>query len=133
VLAHLVPPAEPEAQARNSASSLANASGSETRSVLHDRVVLLQTNHRSQEQIRTAADAINRQDASLIDRLPCLTGLGDQQLDAPAGCWLLEQTLEPRTRCAVSCSSGRNRPIFAAAWADDRSPSGSTAPTSGTA
>ncbi len=71
VLAQLVP-ADPDAQAR-------------------ERVVLLQTNHRSQQQIRAAAQAINRQDASIVDRLPGIVPHDD--VDAQAGCFLLEQTL----------------------------------------
>jgi exodeoxyribonuclease V alpha subunit len=67
---------------------------------LCDCVVLLQTNHRSQQQIREAAQAINRREVEIIDRLPLLT-LGDgiapgvwwDNAEAAGGCWLLEQTL----------------------------------------
>jgi exodeoxyribonuclease V alpha subunit len=67
---------------------------------LQNRVVLLQTNHRSEQQIRAAAQAINRQDASVADRLPVLTFSTDvpietrwQNLETQGGCWLLEQAL----------------------------------------
>ncbi len=56
---------------------------------LQDRVVLLRTNHRSQEQIRAAAHAINAQDSAIVDRLPLLDTAS--HLDAQAGCFLLEQ------------------------------------------
>ena len=62
-------------------------------SPLQDSVVLLQTNHRSQQQIRAAAQAINRQDASIVDRLPALVFHAEQDLETQAGCWLLEQTI----------------------------------------
>ena len=87
VLAHLVPSSEHEAQASSSSVSLASASCSER------NVVLLRTNHRSEQQIRAAADAINRQDATIVDRLPAITFQSEQALDAKSGCWLLEQTL----------------------------------------
>ena len=67
---------------------------------LHHRVVLLQTNHRSQQQIREIAQAINQQDASITDRLSPLVFPGDgaleshwHNLEQQGGCWLLEQTL----------------------------------------
>jgi len=66
---------------------------------LRDCVVLLQTNHRSQPDIRTAARAINHRDAELIDRLPVLTfddgrpAASWQRAESAGGCWLLEQTL----------------------------------------
>ena len=50
----------------------------------------MQTNHRSQQQIREAAQAINRQDASIVDRLPALVLCDEQSLDAQAMavfCW----------------------------------------------
>jgi exodeoxyribonuclease V alpha subunit len=55
--------------------------------------VLLQTNHRSQEQIRTAAQAIKSQDATLAERLPLVANLSNAwpELEAKGGCWLLEQ------------------------------------------
>ncbi len=53
---------------------------------LQDRVVLLRTNHRSQEQIRAVADSINRQDLS-VERLPHLP----VNLESATGCYLLEQ------------------------------------------
>ena len=67
---------------------------------LGDCVVLLQTNHRSQQQIREAADAINRREVAIVERLPVLP-LGDgaapgvwwDRAEAAGGCWLLEQTL----------------------------------------
>ena len=77
VLAHLVPSSEPDAQARQSIKN----------------VVLLRTNHRSEQQIRAAAEAINRRDAAIVDRLPVMVFQGEQNLDASSGCWLLEQTL----------------------------------------
>jgi exodeoxyribonuclease V alpha subunit len=52
-------------------------------------VVLLKTNHRSQAQIRAAAEAINLQDAELVDRLP---PLAMELLESQSGCRLLEQT-----------------------------------------
>src|SRR5207249_113485 len=73
VLAHLAP-AESEAPARGPA------------------VVLLRTNHRSQAEIRAAADAINRQDIEVVERLPSLTLTNDTDLDKTTGCWLLQQT-----------------------------------------
>lgn len=67
---------------------------------LSDCVVLLQTNHRSQQQIRDAAQAINRRDAEIIERLPVLTfgdgvapGVWWDRAESAGGCWLLEQTL----------------------------------------
>ena len=60
---------------------------------LQNRVVLLQTNHRSQEQIRAAAQAINRQDAGVVDQLPTLSLTEDISLSSQCGCRLLEQTL----------------------------------------
>jgi exodeoxyribonuclease V alpha subunit len=65
---------------------------------LRDGIVLLQTNHRSQQQIRDAASAINRRQADVIDRLPVLTfpeGVPPtvwwDRLETSGGCWLLEQ------------------------------------------
>jgi exodeoxyribonuclease V alpha subunit len=67
---------------------------------LRDCVVLLQTNHRSQAQIRAAAQAINCRQGDIIDRLPALispsAGAPDVWWDralSGGGCWLLEQTL----------------------------------------
>lgn len=52
-------------------------------------VVLLGINHRSQEQIRAASQAINAQDISVVERLPAVpTG---EPFAAHAGCYLLEQ------------------------------------------
>jgi exodeoxyribonuclease V alpha subunit len=62
----------------------------QTAGPLQNRVVLLQTNHRSQEQIRAAAQAINAQDSGVVDRLP---PLAFTDLEAQTGCRLLEQTL----------------------------------------
>jgi len=62
---------------------------------LQSRVVLLQTNHRSQPAIRAAAQAINAQDTTLVEHLPSATFTGDttlKSLEAQGGCWLLEQT-----------------------------------------
>jgi exodeoxyribonuclease V alpha subunit len=56
---------------------------------LAEHVVLLQTNHRSQEQIRAAAQAINAQDQGVVERLPPLEA---NDLDGQTGCRLLEQT-----------------------------------------
>jgi exodeoxyribonuclease V alpha subunit len=54
---------------------------------LRERVVLLRTNHRSQAEIRTAAEAINRQDAGIVDRLPaCPIDFANI-----VGCYFLEQ------------------------------------------
>jgi exodeoxyribonuclease V alpha subunit len=65
---------------------------------LCDCVVLLQTNHRSQAQIREAAQAINRRQADIIDRLPGLStpegaapGAWWDRVEVAGGCWLLEQ------------------------------------------
>ncbi|MBI2804750.1 MAG: exodeoxyribonuclease V subunit alpha [Planctomycetes bacterium] len=74
VLAHLAPDA------------------TEVQSPLRDRVVLLKTNHRSEQRIREAAQAINRQDITLIDRLPIVSPHAFDTLEADGGCWLLEQT-----------------------------------------
>jgi exodeoxyribonuclease V alpha subunit len=64
---------------------------------LRDCVVLLQTNHRSQPQIREAARAINAQDPGVVDRLPPLVFPADgtladrwRDLERDGGCWLLE-------------------------------------------
>lgn len=57
-------------------------------SILGERVVVLRTNHRSQAEIRAAADAINRQDARIVERLPALAL---DQLGQAIGCRLLEQ------------------------------------------
>jgi exodeoxyribonuclease V alpha subunit len=64
-------------------------------SPLQNRVVLLRTNHRSQSAIREAAQAINSQDANLVDRLPGAKfpgGAALASLESQGGCWLLEQT-----------------------------------------
>jgi exodeoxyribonuclease V alpha subunit len=74
VLAHLVPD-QPAAQARPS---------------LQARVVLLRTNHRSQARIRAVADSINRQDVSVVERLPPLP----PDFAIESGCYLLEQKLK---------------------------------------
>ncbi len=67
---------------------------------LRDCVVLLQTNHRSQKQIRDAAYAINRRQVEILDRLPLVVfpdgmppGAAWDHVEAAGGCWLLEQTL----------------------------------------
>jgi exodeoxyribonuclease V alpha subunit len=60
---------------------------------LQNRVVLLQTNHRSEQHIRDAAAAINQQDAGIVDRLPPLSLHATANLDTQSGCWLIEQTL----------------------------------------
>ena len=57
---------------------------------MQHRVVLLRTNHRSQAEIRSVADSINRQDASVVERLPHLPA----ELEATSGCYLLEQKLK---------------------------------------
>ncbi len=95
VLAHLVPLAEPAAQAGSPFVVAAGATVS-----LQDRVVLLQTNHRSEQKIREAAHAINGQDISVVDRLPNLkfphlatAAERWSQLEKDGGCWLLEQSL----------------------------------------
>jgi exodeoxyribonuclease V alpha subunit len=71
----------------------------EPASPLQERVVLLRTNHRSQQHIRETADAINRQDTGVVDRLPALTFVGEgtveacwQDLERQGGCQLLEQS-----------------------------------------
>jgi exodeoxyribonuclease V alpha subunit len=69
-------------------------------------VVLLQTNHRSQAGIREAAQAINAQDASSVDRLPVLARL--DEVEVKTGCWLLEQPLATPAEVRG----------FAQAWAD---------------
>jgi exodeoxyribonuclease V alpha subunit len=56
---------------------------------MNDHVVLLRTNHRSEPRIREAAQAINAQDATIVERLPRVTAL--DTLEAQGGCWLLEQ------------------------------------------
>lgn len=73
VLAHLVPD-----------EGAAHAS-------LRDHVVVLKTNHRSEKAIRVAADAINRQDVSMVDALPRMELSGETTLDGQSGCFLLEQ------------------------------------------
>jgi exodeoxyribonuclease V alpha subunit len=67
---------------------------------LRDCLVLLKTNHRSQREIREAAEAINRQDAEVIERLPILTfadggprGVWWDRVESTGGCWVLEQKL----------------------------------------
>ncbi len=56
-------------------------------------VVLLRTNHRSQANIRDAAERINRQDTTVLSELPRLSGFDDWSvLEKNGGCWLLEQT-----------------------------------------
>jgi UvrD-like helicase C-terminal domain len=59
---------------------------------MQNRVVLLRTNHRSQEHIRSIAAAINRQDADVVERLPAADFGEDVRLTSQAGCFLLEQT-----------------------------------------
>jgi exodeoxyribonuclease V alpha subunit len=65
-------------------------------SPLQNRIVLLRTNHRSQQGIRAAAQAINRQDTSIAERLPAVSFADPvttwQTLETDGGCWLLEQT-----------------------------------------
>lgn len=78
VLAHLVE-TEPDAQAVETGP-------------WQERVALLHTNHRSQQAIREAAQAINRQDTSIVERLPGIAFPGAASLDEQAGCFLLEQT-----------------------------------------
>ncbi len=56
-----------------------------------ERIVLLRTNHRSQAEIRAVAEAINRQEATIVDTLPRLN-LADDDALSRTGCWLLEQT-----------------------------------------
>jgi exodeoxyribonuclease V alpha subunit len=81
---------------------------------LGDSVVLLKTNHRSQPLIRAAADAINRRDASIVDRLPVVTFPESapetwwERVESVGGCWLLEQSL---------ATSGELR-RFLEAWAE---------------
>lgn len=58
--------------------------------VLQNHVVLLRTNHRSQEHIRVTAAAINHQDSSVVDRLPHLDLT--ETFESHQGCLLLEQT-----------------------------------------
>lgn len=70
----------------------------ETATPLSDSTVVLRTNHRSQAEIRAAAEAINRLDSDLVERLPALRftaasvedAAGDD-LETAAGCRLLEQ------------------------------------------
>jgi exodeoxyribonuclease V alpha subunit len=63
-------------------------------------IVMLQTNHRSQPEIRAAAQAINVCDADIVDRLPTLQFPAEPipaawwaNLEARGGCCLLEQAL----------------------------------------
>src|SRR5205823_4302747 len=56
-------------------------------------VVLLRTNHRSQAGVRAAAEAVNRQDTDLIDRLPAVSLSHDTDLREQTGCCLLEQSV----------------------------------------
>lgn len=67
-------------------------------SSLGDSTVVLRTNHRSQPEIRAAAEAINQRDADLVDRLPALRFPSGPEveacwteLEAHGGCRLLEQ------------------------------------------
>src|SRR5205085_8417142 len=58
--------------------------------------LLLQTNHRSQPQIRDAAQAINRHQIEIVDRLPRVTFADSpsaiwQRVESAGGCWVLEQ------------------------------------------
>jgi exodeoxyribonuclease V alpha subunit len=68
---------------------------------LQEHVVVLQTNHRSQAEIRAAAAAINGGAADCVDRLPLLQFPPAAELPAwwadlegQGGCWLLPQSLE---------------------------------------
>jgi exodeoxyribonuclease V alpha subunit len=104
VLANLVPDGRstgfgPEL-ARQLALSLPDAPVPRTDSdgPLCDCVVLLQTNHRSQQQIREAAQAINRREVEIIERLPRMTftekvppDVEWNRLESAGGCWILEQ------------------------------------------
>lgn len=106
VLASLVPAGQPNAFGPALARQLAvcfpdiDVPLADADRPLRDCVVLLQTNHRSQQQIREAAQAINRRDTATVDRLPLLT-LGDgappathwARAQSLGGCWLLEQSL----------------------------------------
>jgi exodeoxyribonuclease V alpha subunit len=73
--------------------------------VLRDALVMLEENYRSQKQIQETARAINAQDETLLDRLPCCSLAGPLQaekkptssdsisladLSRRGGCWLLE-------------------------------------------
>lgn len=60
--------------------------------LLEDRVVVLQTNHRSEGRIREAAQAINRQDAGIIERLPIASMAALASLERDGGCRFVEQT-----------------------------------------
>jgi exodeoxyribonuclease V alpha subunit len=70
----------------------------DTSRLLSDCVVLLRTNHRSQAQIREAAQAINHRQVEIIDRLPLLQiadgtppAVAWDRAESAGGCWLLEQ------------------------------------------
>ncbi len=102
VLAHLVPEGFRtafRADARTTLNGVLPAIDmplSRSSKPLVDHVVVLQTNHRSQKEIREAALAINAQDADMVARLPALSLAGDAEagfamLERDGGCWLLEQ------------------------------------------
>lgn len=65
-----------------------------------EHLVILQTNHRSQPQIREAAAAINRQQTDIVAQLPVLappeSDTDWHDLHERGGCWLLEQTGQPQ-------------------------------------
>ncbi len=58
---------------------------------LRDSIVVLRTNHRSEQGIREAARAINRQDATVIETLPKFAG-DWATADERGGCWWWPQT-----------------------------------------
>jgi exodeoxyribonuclease V alpha subunit len=97
VLAQLVPEGQVNSfdgeQAKQLAAIFPALALTEVKSTtkLQNRVVLLQTNHRSQQQIRAAALAINQLDTSIVDQLPAAVFTSEQSIETQFGCLLLEQ------------------------------------------
>lgn len=72
-----------------------HASGAESDHWLRDSVVVLRTNHRSEQGIRIVADAVNSQRSDVLESLPRLTDAtpsGWQAAQEQGGCWWWEQT-----------------------------------------
>ncbi|MBI3412072.1 MAG: exodeoxyribonuclease V subunit alpha [Planctomycetes bacterium] len=91
VLAHLIPSDVPSLPTRYHIDAT-------TEIAFHDCVALLRTNHRSEPRIRGVAEAINAQDATVVDRIERLELPRDpanrmrwQEANIAGGCLLLEQ------------------------------------------
>ncbi len=80
---------------------------------LAERIVLLRTNHRSQAEIRAAAEAINRQEQAIAESLPRLD-LAQSEALSRTGCWLLEQVQATPMEIRSQVASWIERAYFGA-------------------